>query len=600
MEVLSNIKGLQSAKYESGGTLIILVLVLTMIVLGFTLKAANTSANAFQKYTSSSILINEAKSVLVGYSLSRTSVGERPGDLVRPDSFGATESPQNYDGDADSGCLDFSKANGLPLISSGLNQRCLGRLPVRTLGMTSKFIDQTDSTGTMPWYAVSANLVDPVCLEKINSATAISIYTGYSCASGSLPHPWLTVRDSRGNIISNRVAAIIFLPGLPLSGQSRNSLPNLSRASDYLDTVTIPIGCAAPCVPGTYSNADMDNDYIQADDVKNVPDSSFANPNYTYPYNFNDKLVFITIDELIAAVEKRAAGEARRALKDYYLASNVVPANRYFPYAAQLGDSNNACKLYTEAGLLPIAPASASCISNQFCKADFSTITNLEFANDANLSYTSITGSCSRLSNTCTCTGAGSCIKSTSPTTQLVCDATGACTSSTPGSYRYTYVPKSPDVTAINPSCTSGGSGVVICNGAGSFYSPSTNCTILNPPGLSKLPKWFTDNNWQDFIYYAVDSTCTQASPGCTAPTLRVGAESNVSSLLISSGGAIAAPFTPPFVASKSPQADQVRPSLMVENYLDSIENADGDHDYDAVGKPRTSSYNDQMFIVAP
>jgi len=114
------------------------------------------------------------------------------------------------------------------------------------------------------------------------------------------------------------------------------------------------------------------------------------------------------------------------------------------------------------------------------------------------------------------------------------------------------------------------------------------------------LPQWFTDNNWQDFIYYVVDHTCTHASPGCTATTLRVGADSNVSSLLISSGGAIAAPFTPPFSASKLPPADQVRPSSLVENYLDSIENVDGDHDYDAMGKPRTNSYNDQIFIVTP
>lgn len=575
-----------SFTHQHGGALIIFALVLTMIIVGFTLKSANISANAFQKYTNTSTLLNEAKNALIGYSLSRTGSGERPGDLPLPDRLiSPTESggQPNYDGQTDS-CTGVGAA-----------MHCLGRLPWRTLGMSIPDPSQSDSLGYMPWYAASANLLDPTCLIKLNSGVLNLSYTGYVCGGATLPHSWLTVRDSRGNIISNRVAIVVILPSLALTGQTRLLSP-LGDVSNYLDTITVPIGCNAPCVPGTYSNADMDDDFIQAEDMKNVPDPSLANPNFSYPYNFNDKLIFITIDELIAAVEKRVAGEARRALNDYYQASNIIAAYRFFPYAAPLGDNNNACKRFVTSGLLPIAPASASCTSNKYCKADFSTITKLEFTNDAGTNYTSAS-SCTRLGSTCTCTGAGSC---TSPTTSLTCDATGACTSTTSGSYKYTYVPKSPDVTGRVGSCI-GGAGVVTCNDAGTFYSPDTDCTH-SPAGLSKLPQWFTDNNWQDFIYYVIDPTCRYdaSPPRCTAPTLSVGASSNVGALLISSGGAIAAPLAPPFAASKAPPADQVRPSTSLSDYLDSDENVNGDNQYDAVGKSRTKSYNDQMFIVAP
>ena len=54
-----------------------------------------------------------------------------------------------------------------------------------------------------------------------------------------------------------------------------------------------------------------------------------------------------------------------------------------------------------------------------------------------------------------------------------------------------------------------------------------------------------------------------------------------------------------PFAASRG--AIQVRPSCnALNNYLDSVENANGDTLYDATSTLRSLNYNDQNFVVAP
>ena len=141
------------------------------------------------------------------------------------------------------------------------------------------------------------------------------------CSGVTLPYPGLTVHDGSGNAVSNRVAAVIFIPGAARGAQSRPVSPNLGASSQYLDNLVVPIGCTAPCVPGTYNNAAMNNDFIMASEGASYAETS----------NFNDQLVYITIDELMAAVVDRAAGEARSVLKGY------GNANPYYPYTAPLG-----------------------------------------------------------------------------------------------------------------------------------------------------------------------------------------------------------------------------------------------------------------------
>jgi hypothetical protein len=154
-------------------------------------------------------------------------------------------------------------------------------------------------------------------------------------------------------------------------------------------------------------------------------------------------------------------------------------------------------------------------------------------------------------------------------------------------------------MTVVSGACA-GGAGTVNCvGGSGAFASPPTSCTHANP-SISTLPNWFTDNNWQDFIYYAISNNCSAASTGCGLADLTVGTRNNVHAVVISSG--VALPST-----EAQPAPPQARPSAIVTDYLDSLVNTDGGTPpdptniiFDATSKMRANDYNDQPLIVAP
>lgn len=569
-------------KKQKGAVLIIFAVILVLAATAYFIKIIDPVALQAARDDKNAQYLAQAKRALISHSISRASAGERPGDMPRPDYFATTEAPNfNYDGDTDSGCLNAAAAIGLPLINNGINMRCLGRLPWRTIGMSIPSPTQNDVIGSMPWYAVSANLVDSTCLTVLNSdilnLVNIPPPSALDCSGATLPHPWLTVRDSNGNLISDRVAVVIIIPNAPLTGQARPSLP-LNGTTAYLETIAIPAVCAAPCIPGNYSNADFDNSFILHDN-KNVT-------------TINDKLVFITIDELMSEVERRATQEAARQVNIYYTNSNAIPANRFFPYAAALGVVNNVCQEGNIEGFVPVRPSSASCTSTTSCNVSFP-MTEVEFELTSG-NYTNRTGFCSRAANICTCNGVGSCNKSSAPASSFSCNAAGLCQSigtNPDGVFTFNYTAKTPDVSAVFGACVINAIGQVICNNVGSFSSPPTTCTHANP-GLAALPDWFTDNNWQNFIYYAISNNCSAATPGCVAANLTVGTRNNVHAVLISSGVALAS-------TEAQPAIPQVRPSVNFANYLDgSI--TDGSIIFDATSKMEANDYNDQPLIVAP
>lgn len=563
---------------QKGIILIIFAVVLVLAAMAYLINVFDPVALRAARDDKSVQFLAQAKQDLISYSVSRAASGERPGDMPRPDYFAATEIPPayDYDGTTDTGCIDATSATGLPLILSSVNMRCLGRLPWRTIGLTISDSSQSDPAGNMPWYAVSGNLVDPGCAKFINPKLVDLPYAGYVCNSDvATSYPWLTVRDSSGNIISNQVAVVLMLPNGILSGQTRPVAP-LGAVSNYLDVVTVPAGCTAPCVPGTYNNADFDNDFI-------IP------PPITAGSTANDRLVYITIQELMSAIERRATQEAAVQLKRYYTNSNATAASRFYPYAANLGDANNACVDTNKAGLIPILPAYANCVSASSCIVGFP-MTAADFSLTSGLGFSSATGACSRATGSCKCTGAGNCKRGG---ITFLCTAAGNCQSSgvgSAGTFTFTYTPKTPDVTVTTGACAAGAS-VVNCNGAGTFSSPPTTCTHANP-GVASLPTWFTNNNWQDYIYYAISNNCSAASTGCAAANLSVGTHNNVHAVVIASG--IILPFT------QAQATPQVRPSNNIADYLDSIENTNGDTIFDATSKMKANDYNDQPTIVAP
>ncbi|MES9843043.1 MAG: hypothetical protein ABW131_00235 [Candidatus Sedimenticola sp. 6PFRAG5] len=265
---------------QKGAVLLVLltILVLGAVTLFFSqLKYVDTT---YIQYQRSDEVLQEARGALIGWALTHEN---QPGLFPVPDLPGDGD----YDGQSDcpAGAINSS--------------HLLGQLPwkayaapcVDSRGGTGAHLK--DASGASLWYAVTRNLLYEFGYPVINSQLADS-------SSG-----WITVRDNSGAVLSDRVAAVVIAPGVALQGQER--IGAASPASQFLDSVTI--GATI------YSNANFDSDFIRADESD----------------NFNDRLEFITIDELMVMIERKVAVKVRGCLDDYA----AVSGDKY-PWAAPL------------------------------------------------------------------------------------------------------------------------------------------------------------------------------------------------------------------------------------------------------------------------
>ncbi len=165
-----------------------------------------------------------------------------------------------------------------------------GWLPWVTLDLP----ELTDDTGTRLWYALSPALRDDDSAQPINSDTA------------------LTLRINGGG----EIAVVIIAPRGALPGQTRPS----NNAADYLEG----------------DNANGDDNFV----------SGQSSP------SFNDMVVTITRQELMAAVDKRVANEVRACLEEH--ASNTLenPAQTY-PWPAPLANNTFKGTAQTLFGMIP-------------------------------------------------------------------------------------------------------------------------------------------------------------------------------------------------------------------------------------------------------
>lgn len=540
-----------------------MVFILGLAAAAFILKTLNVANLQTDQADKTYRALKEAKIALISWSVAHPNW---PGIMPFPDRKETTN--PNYDGKSD--CV----TNELK------TEHLLGKLPLSgdapcitpQQGLSAELVDADNER---LWYAVSLNLIRS---NDIDSTPVI-----HPGVVDTPVYPWLRVLDRNGNLISDRVAVVIIAPGGPLPGQNRAS--SVPDPREFLDNFKIG--------DKNYSNADYDNideDFVMGEDSRRLSD---VDTMISKPYYFNDKLTYITIDELMYGLEKRALQEARHQLMNYYLSSNASSDSRFYPYAAELGDTGNLCKEGKLSGFLPIRlqTASAYCSSNQSCAVSFPMV-KVAFSLNAVSDYSSSSGACMHSGNTCTCSGAGACSRS-APSKKFTCTVNGVCTSSgaaSTGNFTFIYDPHSPDVTEVSGAC-SGNAGSVTCTGYGNFNSPKSSCSHPNP-WLADFPEWFTVNLWQRYIYYAISSDCSYAVRGCKDPNLTVGTRDNVHAVLIASGRQLPA-------TSVNPQP-QVRPSNNLNDYLDSVENTDNDVVYDAAGIPRNSIYNDQVVIVAP
>ncbi len=331
-------------------TFVVLMLAASYFLVGYLSPASLRS----ERHRQSQELLYSARDALLAYSLSASGASQRPGDMPRPDVISDTPATRNYNGDSETGCYDATRLNGLPLQTdedTGAKLRCLGRLPWRTLGLSYAAFSENDVTGVMPWYAVSANLAAPNCLEFLNSDILAFSYISFICPEKllgtpiSLPYPWLTVRDAAGAVLSNRVAVVVIMPGPAINGQSRPTSPNLAGANQYLDATTVTVTgvtteCPSPPCILSFSNADLDNDFIQA----------------AASETFNDRLLYITIDELMSKLEDRVGLEVKAAIERF--SQTYSPAGRTsYPWLAPFANPSDPASFYsvplTRVGLIP-------------------------------------------------------------------------------------------------------------------------------------------------------------------------------------------------------------------------------------------------------
>ncbi len=566
---------------KQGGAALILMAFIVVLGAAAYLVKTRIAFNAYQvqeKKTYQSL--NQAKTALIAWSVSHK---YSPGQMPWPDRNG----DGNYDGSSDCVATTFQYSY------------LLGQLP--TMPTTSPCLDPNtgsvsytglstypglgedlrDAQGNKLWYAVSRNLV-----RNYETATNPVINSGIA---NSPTYPWLQVLDRNGNVISNRVAVVIIAPGNAIGNQDRSGVPN---ASEYLDS--FQIGAA------TYNNSSYpiaDEDFIMGEDSRNV---SVNDTSLVKPYYFNDKLVFITVDELMAALEKRVGEVARSALKNYQ------DTNGYYPYAAQMGTTANfACELTSVAmttgltvGFLPAnnqscaynrtgTTTSLACEESIF-DSTVSGVTQIRFDRTSGSTITNTSsGLCTRNSTTrCTCTGAGTCgnILARVTCTTNNCTSTGLV-----GSYRITNgkfrfrsggCTQNTFPTKTAAGCSNSNS-VITCNSSNGSLS-----SCGDPTFKSSLPTWFTDNQWQKYVYYQMTRP--------TSAIINIGSKTTEAMVATTGVPIISAPF-----ASKG-SAQVANSCNAINNYLDSTENTNGDVNFEATSKLRMPNYNDQTFVVTP
>lgn len=629
---------------QSGAALILIMFILGLAIAAYTIKAFTAASMQARQDEETMKTLGEAKAALIAWAVSNPN----PGQMPFPDR--ATDG--DYDGFSD--C--FSKN-----LTTFKYKFLLGQLPI--YGQTSPCVlpwnglggNWLDSQNNRLWYAVSRNLVhdyellsnDPTSEPVINPGMINGPYSNppYLRQGHTTAYPWFQVYDANGVLLSDRVAAVIIAPGSPINNQNRSATADPDQ---FLDQVVMSDGITYKNYGFPIDDSDIQK-FIVGQNGKTVSDTDLR---YQHPYHFNDKLVYITIDELMAALEKRVANEARNALKQYQVDYGV------FPYAAPLGSINSySCIDNTTSGLLPLDanPSTAcTCASSNSCTCSFNDIDNVIFTRN-NLSWNSSTPGCTYSGGVCTCASAGKCeiLLGPIPLAEFSCDGNGVCNTSglisSSGSFNFTGTFSRTNVNTTTGACThSCGTNTVSCNGTGSFssgscadpgLSPTVSVTLggtnqltttsnfitqgviagMNASGVGIPDGTIVNSVTNTSVIISQDATSTgpaditfsrfpswfeandwqdyiyyTISRGAASP-MTVGTKTGVTALLATTGRAI---DNAPFAEMKA--ALQSRVSCDVVDYLDSSSNADGDEIYDATNKPRTLNYNDQLFIVAP
>ena len=292
----------KSPHTKQQGLALILFLITALTVAGgsFFITAQRIKNSSIQIDSTTHKALAAAKQTLIAYSTSYTPDDdmEELGRLPYPDR---SDDPGGLDGMSD--CVSYGA--GPPSAPINNFNLLLGHLPWLGTeppcpGPNSPInFDLKDSAGERLWYAVAPHMVP----HQDNAVFSPDIL------DPGAANQWITIYDENG-LVSDRVAFVILSAGTAHTGQNRNS----NAISNYLDSFSV-------AGVGTVNNYDTDLTFVKAAKSE----------------NFNDKLIYVTIDELLPLIQKRVLLDIRSLLNTYRL------ANGFYPYPAQLDDLNYDC-----------------------------------------------------------------------------------------------------------------------------------------------------------------------------------------------------------------------------------------------------------------
>ncbi len=246
--------------------------------------------------------LKRAKEALIGYAVSYPEISvipprPGPGYLPCPD--------RDAPGTAGSGLMGvnaFPPNGGTCSFGGGTS---IGRLPYLTIGMPDPF----DGSGEVLWYALANDF-------RHNPINALG--TNPNGLNSDAPFLFPLTIDAN----PNPIVAVIIAPGAALDTPLNN--PGGRQARDVSNTLV--------------------RNYLEGVNWDITPDFESSNV-LANSSNFNDRVIAITRQELMAAVEQRVLGEVAEAVENYRnsefsVAPSPVPAPglRAYPWLSPFAD----------------------------------------------------------------------------------------------------------------------------------------------------------------------------------------------------------------------------------------------------------------------
>lgn len=247
---------------QNGQALLAMVIIFIAASAYVLVTKLNANARQYSNQSSNQAVLNEARAALIGYALNFPEIdATSPGDPINGPGYLPCPDKDN-DGDADSPCA-----------LAGPTNFTIGRFPYKSLEVS----ELRDRSGARLWYALSENYRNNPQLEPLNSET-----------------PGQLTVNGNGDIV-----AVIIAPGAPLGNQNRDPTDTTitTEIANYLET----------------ENNDLDLGFNSID------------PSVIDVSDFNDRLITLTRQELMAVIEKRVLGEAKTVLTTYKATAGAYP-----------------------------------------------------------------------------------------------------------------------------------------------------------------------------------------------------------------------------------------------------------------------------------